>query len=1127
MKKKIALGSSAARASAVRLRFLGVPGWNRGDEASGYFSGADALLLLILAMDGPANRVATAERLWPDSSPKRASLSLRQRIHRLKQLLGQPVIEGDEVIRLVDGVAHDLQHFDDGLRRDPGHGLGRLLDGVQCDDRGELADWLMAVRSRIDNQRRQQLADLAEAHAEAGRIAAALPYAERLAVENPLAEHAHRRLMRLHYQRGDRGAALAAYTNCQQNLWRLVELRPSVETEHLLVEVQRLTQPLGWSRAPVAPALLRPPVTVGRHEVAQAVLAAWSLGRLVVLTGPAGQGKSRLIQELCVRPAGIVVPAMPGDHDVPEALLMRLAEALPGAPATQALLEVLSDDSPIQRRHRLRKACQAAVSQSAEAGLRTLAVDDLQYADALSIETLLAVAGSGLDICWLLACRTGELSAPLRDWLAGPGLKHAQQIALTGIDQAAVQELLLSLQLPGLDPVLAAASLCRHCDGNPMFLLETLRATLQPSSSLAATIASGTWPVPDRVSRLLDQRIASLGPDARQLAQVVALAGSDFSIGLAAEVLKCAPLALADAWHALEQAQVVSQGGFVHDLVREACERSVPTPIRQAVHTDLARIGQAQGMPAARVAHHADAAMMWSLAADQYQVAARIAGRACDPSLQAKLAARASQCFSLAGDTRGAFGAALHRLQALRQFAALSVQLQAVEELVQLASTLDERIQALAAEAAVLIENFSDDRILVATSNARAMAGAALGAERALALERIEIRALARMGKHTDALSRLAAAVPMAHALHAQGNPLGPWALADFGCALMSCNRFAQARAVFMAALEFATIQGDIALQQESQMHMAWVLAYDGDIAAAARAYEEAMRIAQQMQLSTFASPVSRSILARTYKELGDFDQALTMLQELRGDYPDPSQIEVVATADADLADTYMWLAQYDLAAQALRALGKHASPTIRRGDGLARARLARSQGQKQQAEAWLERALEAAMEEGGVYGRFVVHAERTRWLPARQAAELAEAQASASEEIGLALTTWPLRVMACKAWLACGERERANWHAQAISEYFASRPVFVLYPPEVWSIVGEAFRATGQETQAIEAFGRGLSWVDGVALPRVPAEFQRHYRDQHVVHRGLAASLSSPPGRTAGTRWAPDSASD
>jgi tetratricopeptide (TPR) repeat protein len=95
--------------------------------------------------------------------------------------------------------------------------------------------------------------------------------------------------------------------------------------------------------------------------------------------------------------------------------------------------------------------------------------------------------------------------------------------------------------------------------------------------------------------RLIERRMGLLSRDAVRLARCAAVAGQDFSVTLAAQVLDVNPLDLADAWSELESAHVLRDGAFAHDLIFEAARASVPQPIARALHRRIAELMACEG----------------------------------------------------------------------------------------------------------------------------------------------------------------------------------------------------------------------------------------------------------------------------------------------------------------------------------------------------------------------------------------------------------------------------------------------------------------------------------------------------------------------------------------------------
>jgi Bacterial transcriptional activator domain/AAA ATPase domain len=109
----------------------------------------------------------------------------------------------------------------------------------------------------------------------------------------PLNEAAHRQLIELHLASENRSAALEAYNNCRDILQRELGLEPDAQTQGLL---GRIHGP-GAVAKQAAPLTIEPTYLVGREHEWTQMEAAWQAGQAIILHGPPGVGKSRLILE--------------------------------------------------------------------------------------------------------------------------------------------------------------------------------------------------------------------------------------------------------------------------------------------------------------------------------------------------------------------------------------------------------------------------------------------------------------------------------------------------------------------------------------------------------------------------------------------------------------------------------------------------------------------------------------------------------------------------------------------------------------------------------------------------------------------------------------------------------------
>jgi len=683
-------GPGPLQRCAGHLSLAAAPQWFPADAATPVpLHPIDGALLAWLAIEGPTPRARMATLLWPDNGLAAARNALRQRLFQLKKQLGFELILGNATLTLADGVTHDLLDADSVLA-DAG-----LADG------GEIGGWLAQQRERRLTSLRESFSALAEAAESARDYADALMHAtEALAIE-PLSEAGHRRVIRLHYLGGDRAAALRAFDRCEQILKDEVGARPAADTLALLATIESAAADATLQPVATVPAALqRPPRLIGRDAERRALARAAEGGGVLLLTGQAGLGKSRLIADLVERHAAaadgsrcLSACARPGDAAAPHALSARWLLGLGlgcdvalDATLRRDLAGVLPELGPTMTRPRhddraaLLAATQSVLDSAAQRGLRAVVIDDLQFADAASIDLLHRLVGS-TRCAWIIAMRPGEGGPAAAAFIDAHATSTATvTLALQPLGPEAIVTLLDSLAIPGIGGTVQAQALHQRTGGNPMFLLETIKVALTSrgeatpgplASSLSGAStepqAALTWPRADSVQRLIQQRLTRLDPLALKLARCAALAGQDFSSSLAAEVLGLQPLDLADAWMALEAAQVLHDGAFAHDLIAEAALGLVPLAIARALHAEIGRIlERGQGEPT-RIAAHWLAAGERRKAAPHLTEAARRAQAALQRTEAALLHEQAAVILREAGDRRGAFDAYFAAAEAASQ----------------------------------------------------------------------------------------------------------------------------------------------------------------------------------------------------------------------------------------------------------------------------------------------------------------------------------------------------------------------------------------------------------------------------------------------------------------------------
>ena len=358
--------------------------------------------------------------------------------------------------------------------------------------------------------------------------------------------------------------------------------------------------------------------------------AAAGRGRLLVIEGPAGIGKTRLVADAraLAKLRGFGRVRAVGDD---------LESAIPWAVVGQLVERSVSRFGAEQRARILAGPAGAAVAalegapedaQSGDAGLaRTLhalwwvaadlaadrplliTIDDAQWADAPSLHFLAHLARriGDLPIALLVATRPpAERSGPLAELAAA---RDGRRLAPQPLSHDAIGELCTRDDVAPAPAVLTA--LHAASGGNPFLagqLVEELVARgLPPDDPATAGAIAGLGPA--TISRAL---LSRLPLDAVQLAASAAVLGARSDARMAAALARIDTARLADAVDALVAGHVLASGvdelRFVHPVVREAVLAELGAGERAALHAAAATELQAAGAPLERVAAHLAAA---------------------------------------------------------------------------------------------------------------------------------------------------------------------------------------------------------------------------------------------------------------------------------------------------------------------------------------------------------------------------------------------------------------------------------------------------------------------------------------------------------------------------------------
>ncbi len=571
-------------------------------------------LLAVLALT-PGREVSTdrlVEALWGESPPSAAPATLQSHVARLRRDLpvADAVRTGRHGYRLdvaeddVDAVVLEQRV------RDGGHALiqGRLDDASEilgqalelwrgapyaeftgCEPLEAEAERLGHLR--LDALERRITADL-------GRPGVAPPVAELEALVrwHPMRESFWALLMGAYYRAGRQADALAAYQRARavlsdelgvdpgpqlQEMERMVLAQdPCLDTVSVsqFLPTRRADRPYADGVALVERASLVESLQ-GLHDEARS-----GSGRLVLLHGETGAGKSALVREWSVS-AAERTPVLWGACDPlssPRAL-GPLVDIAPLLDSTVAEMLRSGERSGL---------FEAALTALDEIGPAVLVIEDVHWADASTYDFVRFVARR-IDRSCLLVVVTYrdenlEPSDPLRVMLGDiASLGGVRRLGVPLLSEAAVAELAAG---SGID----AVDLHAETDGNAFFVTEVL--------------ASGGEQLPSSVQEAVLSRVHRLSPQARLALQAAAVVGARIEPSLI-HALPDVPTEGLD--------ECVTSGmlrydaptyGFRHELVRQAVLSGI-TPARLgALHwqvLDRLRTLPIVPRPLARLADHA------------------------------------------------------------------------------------------------------------------------------------------------------------------------------------------------------------------------------------------------------------------------------------------------------------------------------------------------------------------------------------------------------------------------------------------------------------------------------------------------------------------------------------------
>lgn len=634
------------------------------------------LAYLVLGRDRHVGREELSLALWPEHAPRAQDAALRTLLSRLRSALGPSALLGREQLMLAlpepvwvdfEAAAYGVEQARQALvNGDPKRAWAQAQVPLNVCARGLLPGyergWLEARRRELEDLRLEALELVGRAGLALGgaQLASASRAARAMIEAEPYRESGYVLLMRALSAEGNLAEALRVFERLRSLLRDELGTTPSRETiaahEHLL---RPPAAPLSTPR-PAPLRLSLPPelnttpriALVGRQRELLELDRVWAviqgreqwpggeempLGRVSLLAGEAGIGKTRLLSELSRRlhSEGAVilagrctqetlVPFQPflealrhyvlhaplehlraaaAEHGAElQRLLPELRRRLPGLPAPQVV-------APEVERYRLFEAVAGLLSEIAASAPLLVVLDDLHWADRPTLLLLrhLARVPAPARVPILGAYRLGKAarSGPLADALVDLEQLTAE-LRLTGLSRGETAELVRARtgQVPS---AALARALHERTEGNPLFILQIVRRLDAAGVDLghAGPPELRSLGLPEDLKRTIAQRWAMVGGETAELLRDAAVIGRDFDAVVLERVSSLDDerfmTALEDA---LQTGVIVPQSTnpgrrattagygyrFSHPLVREALYEDISAPRRARIHR---RVGEA------------------------------------------------------------------------------------------------------------------------------------------------------------------------------------------------------------------------------------------------------------------------------------------------------------------------------------------------------------------------------------------------------------------------------------------------------------------------------------------------------------------------------------------------------
>jgi DNA-binding SARP family transcriptional activator len=629
------------------------------------------LALLLVHANETVSRDRLIEELWAENPPASVESAFHVYLSRVRRLLDSAA-GGELLSRQAHGYTLrvgpdqlDATRFE-GFVGEGNEALAAGKARLAADRfRQALALWrgppladLQAERfaimagDRLNEERVSALEQRLEADLALGRHRQLIGELETLVAEHPYRERLRGQLMLALYRSGRQAEALRAYQQARRTLADELGLEPSHQLKELEQALLRQDPTLDLAPTEAAAETARSAFVGRESELAELSAALEDAlsghGRLCLLRGEPGIGKSRLAEELItqarVRGARVLVgrcweaggaPAYwPWVQSLrsylreedPEALRAQLgasaADLTQILPELREILPGLSEPAAVEvesARFRLFDATTQFLRNASERRPILIVLDDLHAADEPSLLLLQFVARElgSTHILLLGAFRDVDPISrqPLAAMLAEVGREAVtRRLSLGGLSEQEVADYVEQMASEIASPALVAA-LYEETEGNPLFVAETVR--LLALEGLRSEPTGARIAIPQNVRDVIARRLTHLSEECNRVLVLASVMGREFTLLMLARVSGVSEDELLETLDEAMAARVISEvpSGrgrlrFAHVLTRDTLYEGLTTARRVRLHRVVVGALEAaheyeRGEHLAELVHHA------------------------------------------------------------------------------------------------------------------------------------------------------------------------------------------------------------------------------------------------------------------------------------------------------------------------------------------------------------------------------------------------------------------------------------------------------------------------------------------------------------------------------------------